>query len=106
MASGTPVVASDVGGLQYTVIPEVTGLLAPAQDDAAFATAIDRILADATWRDQLGVAARQRVEDYFSWQGVATQLGKLYEKLLAQPNEKLESAVAKVTEKELQQVSA
>jgi D-inositol-3-phosphate glycosyltransferase len=106
MASGTPVIASDVGGLQYTVIPEETGLLAPPQDDAAFATAIDRILADATWRNQLGVAARQRVEDYFSWQGVAAQLGKLYEKLLTQPSEKPEPAVAKVTEKELQQVSA
>lgn len=42
MASGTPVVASDVGGLQFTVIPEITGLLAPAKDDAAFAKAIDR----------------------------------------------------------------
>lgn len=29
MASQTPVVASDVGGLQFTVVPEVTGLLAP-----------------------------------------------------------------------------
>ncbi len=106
MASGTPVIASDVGGLQYTVIPEETGLLAPPQDDAAFATAIDRILADAAWRNQLGVAARQRVEDFFSWQGVATQLGKLYEKLLTQPTEKPEPAVAKVAEKELQQVSA
>jgi D-inositol-3-phosphate glycosyltransferase len=85
MASGTPVVASDVGGLQFTVIPEVTGLLAPAKDDAAFAEAIDRILADSDWRDQLGQAGRDRVEKMFSWDGVATQLGKLYKQVLKVP---------------------
>jgi D-inositol-3-phosphate glycosyltransferase len=82
MASYTPVVASAVGGLQFTVIPEVTGLLAPAQNDAGFSAAIDRILEDPTWRDALGKAGRQRVESMFSWDGVASQLGKLYKQLL------------------------
>lgn len=84
MASGTPVVASDVGGLQYTVNTEETGLLAPPKDDAAFARAIDRILQDPDWRDQLGKAARQRVEDHFSWRGVARQLDQLYRKVQAE----------------------
>jgi glycosyltransferase involved in cell wall biosynthesis len=82
MASGTPVVASDVGGLQFTVVPEVTGLLAPPQDDAAFAVAIDRILSNPEWRNQLGAQARARVESKFSWDGVAYQLSDLYIKLL------------------------
>jgi len=82
MASGTPVVASDVGGLQFTVIPEKTGLLAAPKDNTAFATAIDRILADPAWRDQLGQAGRERVEELFSWDGVASQLGKLYQQVL------------------------
>jgi glycosyltransferase involved in cell wall biosynthesis len=85
MASGTPVIASDVGGLQFTVIPEETGLLAPPQDDAAFATAIDRILSNPDWRDQLGKQARARVESKFSWDGVAHQLSDLYTKLLEEP---------------------
>lgn len=84
MASNTPVVASDVGGLQFTVVPEVTGLLAPPQDEAAFAKAIDRILSNPTWRDELGAAARQRVETTFSWDGVASQLSQLYTQLLTQ----------------------
>ncbi|HEY9862515.1 MAG TPA: glycosyltransferase family 1 protein [Candidatus Obscuribacterales bacterium] len=88
MASGTPVIASDVGGLQFTVVPEETGLLAPPQDDVAFAEAIDRVLKDAAWRNQLGVAARKRVETYFSWEGVASQLSELYQKLMSQPAEK------------------
>lgn len=81
MASGTPVVASDVGGLQFTVVNEETGLLAPAQDVPAFATAIDRILLDSQWRDQLGAAAKQRVQTKFSWDGVANQLSELYNNL-------------------------
>ncbi|WP_414564283.1 MULTISPECIES: glycosyltransferase family 4 protein [unclassified Anabaena] len=84
MASGTPVVASDVGGLQFTVVPEVTGLLAPPQDVAAFSAAIDRILLNPEWRHKLGQAGRKRVETKFSWDGVATQLGELYTQILQQ----------------------
>jgi glycosyltransferase involved in cell wall biosynthesis len=70
--------------LQFTVIPEVTGLLAPPQDEAAFAQAIDRILSNPAWGDELGQMARQRVEIAFSWDSVASRLGCLYNKLLSQ----------------------
>ncbi|MBD2579807.1 glycosyltransferase [Oscillatoria sp. FACHB-1406] len=83
MASGTPVVASDVGGLQFTVASEQTGLLVPPKDDAAFAAAIDRILGNPEWRDRLGSQARKRVEEKFSWDGVAEQLSALYLQILA-----------------------
>jgi len=82
MASYTPVIGSDVGGLKFTILPEKTGLLCPPQDEVAFATAIDRILADASWRDRLGQQARERVEEMFSWDGVAEQLSSLYQQLL------------------------
>lgn len=78
MASGTPVVASDVGGLKYTVVDEVTGLLAPPQDKQAFASAIDLILSDASWHKELGENARERVLSKFSWDGVASQLDRQY----------------------------
>ncbi|GAB1537655.1 glycosyltransferase family 1 protein [Scytonema sp. NUACC21] len=84
MASRTPVVASDVGGLQFTVVPEVTGLLVPPKDEDAFALAIDRILTNPEWRDRLGEAGRQRVEIAFSWQSVASRLTHLYTHLLSQ----------------------
>ncbi|BAT53293.1 putative glycosyl transferase [Nostoc sp. NIES-3756] len=84
MASGTPVVASDVGGLQFTVISEKTGLLVPPKDVAAFKTAIDRILLNPAWRDELGVAARRHTTDKFSWDGVAFQLDEIYNQLLTQ----------------------
>jgi glycosyltransferase involved in cell wall biosynthesis len=85
MASGTPVVASDVGGLQFTVVREETGLLAPPEDEAAFAEAIDRILVNPQWRDKLGQAGRKRVETKFSWDGVASQLSELYLRQMQQP---------------------
>ncbi|QKD84564.1 glycosyltransferase family 1 protein [Thermoleptolyngbya sichuanensis A183] len=83
MASHTPVVASNVGGLQYTVVPEVTGLLVPPKDAEAFARAIARILKNPAWRDKLGHAGRQRVELGFSWDSVASRLGQLYLQLIA-----------------------
>jgi D-inositol-3-phosphate glycosyltransferase len=84
MASGTPAIASDVGGLQFTVVNEETGLLAPPQDVAAFSTAIDRILMNPEWRDQLGKAGRKRVEKKFSWDGVAVQLTELYTQVFSE----------------------
>jgi D-inositol-3-phosphate glycosyltransferase len=82
MASSTPVVASNVGGLKFTVVPEETGLLAEPQDVDAFAGAIARILKDEAWHEQLRRNSRTRVESYFSWDGVAAQLDKLYLKHL------------------------
>ena len=78
MACGTPVVASKVGGLKFTVINELTGLLVPPQDERAFAEAINRILIYPAWTRQLEKDARKRVESMFSWDGVATQLEKEY----------------------------
>jgi glycosyltransferase involved in cell wall biosynthesis len=84
MACGTPVVASDVGGLKFTVVNEVTGLVVPPQDEAEFARAIALILSDLDWGKQLGENAKKRVESKFSWNSVASQLDKLYLSQLGQ----------------------
>jgi D-inositol-3-phosphate glycosyltransferase len=84
MACGTPVVASDVGGLKFTVIPEETGLLVPAQDVDGFAGAIDRLLSNSVWTQKVRRKAAIRVQENFSWEGVAIQLSDLYRRSLAQ----------------------
>jgi D-inositol-3-phosphate glycosyltransferase len=84
MACGTPVVASDVGGLKFTVVPEETGLLVPPRQVGAFAEAIDRVLSDDLWARKLRKRASERVQQNFSWSGVAAQLSDLYRRLLAQ----------------------
>lgn len=78
MACSTPVIASDVGGLRFTTINELTGLLVPPQDKKAFAKAIDRVLSYPAWSRQLEKDARKRVESMFSWNGVARQLEQQY----------------------------
>lgn len=83
MACGTPVVASDVGGLSYTVVPGQTGALVPPQDVDGFAAAIDRVLNQEQWslfqRERLAL----RIQENFSWTGVSVQLSGLYRYLLA-----------------------
>ena len=103
MACGTPVIGSDVGGLQFTVVPERTGLLAPPKDIAAFAAAIDRLLLNPALCHTLGQAARERVETTFSWDGVAMQLGELYELLLEEASQ---TVAQEQPSKALAQVSA
>ncbi|GAB4132079.1 MAG: glycosyltransferase family 1 protein [Cyanobacteria bacterium J069] len=84
MACGTPVVASDVGGLRFAVVPEETGLLVAPQDVDGFAGAIARILSDDLWAYRLRRQASLRVQQNFSWGAVAARLSDLYRRLLAQ----------------------
>lgn len=84
MACGTPVVAAAVGGLKFTVVPEETGLLVPPQDVPALAQAMDRILSDQRWAHKLRQQAPVRVQQNFSWSGVAARLSDLYRRLIAQ----------------------
>ncbi|MEC4983803.1 MAG: glycosyltransferase [Oscillatoria sp. PMC 1068.18] len=84
MACGTPVVASAIGGLKFTVMESETGLLVPPQDTEAFASAIARILTDHVWARTLRRQASVRVQENFSWASVAIKLSDLYRRLLAQ----------------------
>jgi D-inositol-3-phosphate glycosyltransferase len=84
MACGTPVVASDVGGLRFTVLPEKTGLLVPPKDTHAFAKAIQRILNNELGDRKLRTQANASVNQRFSWTSVGIQLSDLYRRLLAQ----------------------
>jgi D-inositol-3-phosphate glycosyltransferase len=81
MASGTPVIASNVGGLKYTVRPCVTGLLVPPKDSDALAEALTQVFEQPDLWKRYGVAAQQHVQEVFSWSGVAGQLKQLYTSL-------------------------
>jgi D-inositol-3-phosphate glycosyltransferase len=77
MACGTPVVASRVGGLRYTVEHEVSGLLVPPDAPAELAAAILRGLTDHGLRSRMQVGARQAAVRY-SWYGVTNAVQKVY----------------------------
>jgi glycosyltransferase involved in cell wall biosynthesis len=78
MACGTPVVASDVGGLRYTVVHRETGLLAPVRDDRAFAGSIRLLLDDPALAARMGREGTRLVRQLFTWSAVAERLEGLY----------------------------
>lgn len=59
-----PVVASNVGGIPDVVIHEETGLLVPPDNATALAGAIDRLLADPTYRANLAAAHHTRSQSF------------------------------------------
>lgn len=93
LASGTPVVATAVGGIPEQVkglkvgkdptnrydLNEATGLLVPPDNPAVFAHSIERLLEDETLRKHLGHNAAEdarrrfdlnrQVEEYLQWYG-------------------------------------
>jgi glycosyltransferase involved in cell wall biosynthesis len=73
MAMGRPVVSTPVGVEGLDVQPGEHYLAAGADDPAAFAAAILRLLDDPGLAARLAEAARRRVEERFSWSHVARQ---------------------------------
>jgi len=74
MASGLPVVATSVAGVPEAVENGKTGLLVEPGDALALAEAILYLLEDHHLRVRMGKAARQRVENLFSWERVVEHL--------------------------------
>ncbi|MBE9048894.1 glycosyltransferase [Nostocales cyanobacterium LEGE 11386] len=81
MAAGTPVIASDVGGLRHTVVNGETGILVAPGNSNAFAIAIQDVFADLPKWQSYGVAARNWVQSRFSCAAVAAQIHELYQSL-------------------------
>lgn len=65
MATGVPVVSTNVSGIPELVVHEQTGLLAPPNDPASFANALERLLTDPEQAASLARTARERLEQDF-----------------------------------------
>jgi glycosyltransferase involved in cell wall biosynthesis len=64
-AAGVPVVATPVGGMRDTVVPEETGLVVPVGDARALAAAVERLLDDQELASRLANEAAQRVRERY-----------------------------------------
>jgi glycosyltransferase involved in cell wall biosynthesis len=71
MASGTPVVASKVGGVAEVVEDGVTGFLVPSGDVPSLNDRLALLLGDPGRARRMGEAARARVLERFTWTQVA-----------------------------------
>ncbi|GAA1426464.1 glycosyltransferase [Agrococcus citreus] len=76
-ASGTPVVASRVGGLMESVVDGETGVLVDGRDPAEWAQVVGAILDDADLQLELGLAGR-RIVSRRDWRDVAQELEVVY----------------------------
>jgi starch synthase len=95
MACGTPVVATATGGIPEVVAHDSTGILVPIEqlqdgsgkplDEAKFvadfAAALNKMLSHPQLAE-FGLAGRKRVEENFSWQSIAEQTIRVYEKAI------------------------
>jgi glycosyltransferase involved in cell wall biosynthesis len=81
MASGLPVVASDVGALREIIRPDVTGALATPGDPASFADTMEPLLYSSDHRRKLGVNAREWVARDRTWARNAAIYRTAYERL-------------------------
>ncbi|GAB4363550.1 MAG: glycosyltransferase family 4 protein [Oricola sp.] len=79
MASGVPVIATDVGAFSELIVDGETGHVLPDLDAATMRRAAEKLMADDALREQAGRNARRHVEAHFSLQREMRQLGQVYD---------------------------
>ena len=82
MASGLPIIASDISANREIVEDGVTGLLVPSRDVSALADAIERLMQDPELRELLGDSARKQVREGFSEERYIGEHVALYQRLM------------------------
>ncbi len=87
MACGTPVIASDVGGLSYTVRDGETGYLVRRGDPEALADKIAALLFNRVLAKKLGSNGRIFAQEY-RWELIAHQIDQLYQEVLSSSKER------------------
>lgn len=82
LACARAVVSTDVGGVRSVVQHEQSGLLVPAGDAMALATAVTDLLASPERRTKYGEFGRQYVRSRFSHERLLSDMALLYEDLI------------------------
>lgn len=83
MASGKPIIASDIGGIPDLVSDRDNGYLVPPGDSDALALKLVHLLNDKSLRERMGNAGRKRAGRY-SAEVMVKHIDALYQKLLQQ----------------------
>jgi phosphatidylinositol alpha-mannosyltransferase len=82
MASGCPVVASDIPGYRSVVVPDENGIAVPPGNVAALAAAISSLALDPERRQLLAQRGRQRAQE-FAWPRVTDRIEAVYREVLS-----------------------
>lgn len=78
MSSSCACVATDVGGNAYLIQNGISGLLFNPGDRAALVAHLRRLISDPSKRKNMGVAARTRIDEQFSWKIVSEKYQTLF----------------------------
>ncbi len=81
MASETPVIATNVGGLAEIIVSNKSGILVPSQDCAALASAIISLTTDKDMKEKFKLNGRQTIIDSFNFKSQNQKLIKLYNRV-------------------------
>ena len=80
MSTGTPVIASQVGGLQFLVRDQETGYHIPAREPISLADCIIELLTDPTKTAMMGLSAARAAKAY-DWSEIADRLLSVFEEV-------------------------
>jgi D-inositol-3-phosphate glycosyltransferase len=81
MACGTPVVASQVGGLAFLVQDGITGFTVPVDEPKALASRLTDLVQHPILQERMGHQAAIFAQDY-GWERITSRMIKLYEEVL------------------------
>ena len=81
MACGTPVIASEVGGLAYLVRDGETGFTIPAEEPEMLCEKLSWLLNDEALHEKMSGQAAEYAQDY-AWEKIAKQIVEVYEELV------------------------
>ena len=82
MASGTPVVASDVGGLSEIIQHEYNGVRVYPKNPDSIAWGVNRVLSDWGFRDWIVKNAKHDAYTKYSWDAIANSTVEVYKKVI------------------------
>ena len=82
MASGTPVIASRIGGVPEVVADGETGFLVEPGNVSELRDRLEQVLANDDLRERMGANARQHVVERFTWDRCAERCLAAYEDVI------------------------
>lgn len=81
-ATGTPVVATQIGGIPEVIRDGETGFLVPPRDLDALTEPVIRLLKDVELREKLGQAARESTSESFTVEAMVDAIENVYDQLI------------------------
>jgi len=88
MAAKTPIIASRRGGIPLAVKNGINGFLIRSRNSQQIAMACNKLLENEDLRKKMGEAARQTVEQRFTWKKIARKYIRIYKKAYKNGNNK------------------